>query len=145
MFLEDLNEATSMRLRTIRQHHSVQAAADAFSDSRVGLLVICDDDDRARGVVSKSDLVRHLAGAGAIDVPLTGVMTRSIISASPGDDLRAVWTLMVARKLQNLPLLDHDRRPIGTLDVRDALFAILRLEEDQEHQLINYIAGVGYR
>lgn len=72
-------------------------------------------------------------------------MTRSIVSAAQGDDLRATRELMVTRRLQNLPLLDHDHRPVGTLDIRDALQAVLQLEEQQEEQLINYIAGIGYR
>jgi hypothetical protein len=52
---------------------------------------------------------------------------------------------MVRRKLQNLPLLAPNRRPVGTLDIRDALQAMVEFEQEQETQLINYIAGVGYR
>lgn len=145
MIIADLTEATRRRFRALSQESSVQTAANAFSDARVGLVVVCDEADRALGVVSKSDLVRHLAGAGRIDMPVAGVMTRSVFSASPGDDLRTAWELMVARRLQNLPLLDADRRPLGTLDIRDALEAILAFEREQEDQLVNYIAGKGYR
>lgn len=140
----DLPE-TAARLKVVSERSSIRAAADAFSDTRFGLVVVCDDAHAATGVVSKSDLVRHLAQAGRIDVPVTTVMTRAVASASPGADLRAAWQCMVARRLQNLPLLGADRRPVGTLDIRDALQAILRIEEDQESQLINYIAGNGYR
>jgi CBS-domain-containing membrane protein len=73
------------------------------------------------------------------------VMTRAIIAGSPGDDLRGTWELMVRRRLQNLPLLGPNRRPVGTLDIRDALQTIIELEQAQESQLVNYIAGVGYR
>lgn len=52
---------------------------------------------------------------------------------------------MVHRRLQNLPLLGTDRRPVGTLDIRDALQAMIEIEQDQETQLVNYISGVGYR
>lgn len=145
MMLGDLAEATTMRLKSVGQHQTVRAAAHAFADPRLGLVVVCDGDNRALGVVSKSDLVRHLAVAGSVEMPVTEIMTRSIISAAPGDELRATWKLMVSRRLQNLPLLDLDRRPIGTLDIRDALQAVLELEEEQEDQLINYIAGIGYR
>lgn len=145
MMLGDLAEATSMRLRSLGEHHTVRLAADAFADSRLGLLIVSGTDDQVKGVVSKSDLVRHLAVAGSVDSPVTDIMTRTIISAAPGDDLRATWQLMINRRLQNLPLIDADRRAVGTLDIRDALQAILKLEEAQEGQLINYIAGVGYR
>jgi CBS-domain-containing membrane protein len=145
MLIGDLTKATSVRLGTLEQCSSVRDAATTFADARLGLLVICDEHERAIGVVSKSDLVRHLARAGHVDLPVTDVMTRSLISASPGDDLRLTWKVMVQRRLQNLPLLDPNRRPVGTLDIRDALQAIIQLEQDQEDQLVNYVAGVGYR
>lgn len=140
----DLAE-TATRLKVMSERSSVRGVAEAFSDARVGLVVVCEGDGGTVGVVSKSDLVRHLARAGRIDVAVTTVMTRTVASASPGDDLRTAWQFMVARRLQNLPLLGADRRPVGTLDIRDALQAILRIEEDQESQLVNYIAGNGYR
>ena len=93
----DLPE-TAMRLKVMSEHSSVRVVADAFSDTPVGLVVICDDDGGAIGVVSKSDLVRHLARAGRIDVPVTTVMTRAVASASPGDDLRTAWQSMMARR-----------------------------------------------
>jgi len=145
MMLSTLADATRSRFKALGLHHSVQAAAATFADGALGLIVICDAQERAVGVISKSDLVRHLARAGSVHIPVTDVMTTSIISASPGDDLRATWRLMVQRHVQNLPLLDQKRRPVGTLDVRDALQAVLAFEEEQEGQLVNYIAGMGYR
>ena len=52
---------------------------------------------------------------------------------------------MASRQLQNLPLLGDGNQPVGMLDIRDALQAILEREQQQEAQLIDYIAGVGYR
>ena len=72
-------------------------------------------------------------------------MSRAVVFASATSDLRQTWQLMVQRRLQNLPLLGASGRPIGTLDIRDALEAILSNEERQESELINYIAGNGYR
>jgi CBS domain-containing protein len=145
MLIRDLAETTGMRLKVLGEQSSVRAAADAFADRRLGLVIVCDGGERTTGVLSKSDLVRHLARAGRVEALVTEVMTRSIVSANPDDDLRATWQFMAGRRLQNLPLLDAVGRPVGTLDSRDALQAILRLEEDQEHALVNYIAGVGYR
>ena len=145
MLITALAEITRARLRVLREQSPVRAAADAFADRRVGLIIVAGEGEAARGVISKSDLVRHLAGDGRVDAPVVEVMTRHVVFASPTDDLHATWQLMVRRQLQNLPLIDAGRRPVGTLDVRDALEAILLQEERQEDQLINYIAGNGYR
>lgn len=145
MFVSDLTQETRARFRTLDEGSSVREAAGAFADKQVGLLVVCSDSGEASGVVSKSDLVRHMASSGNIGAPLAEVMSRSVVFASPASDLRQTWRLMVQRRLQNLPIIGTSGRPIGTLDVRDALEAILSNEERQESELINYIAGNGYR
>jgi CBS domain-containing protein len=144
MFVRDLAEQILGRFRLIDEASTVQVAADALANPRLGLVVVQDAEQRASGVVSKSDLVRHLARAESVALPVTAVMTRTVITVSPADDLHATWQYMVRQRLQNLPVVGPDRRPVGTLDIRDALAAILEQEESQEQALINYIAGYGY-
>ena len=145
MFVSDLTQETRARFRTLDEKRSVRDAASAFADKPVGLLVVCGTTGETSGVVSKSDLVRHLAGSGNTEAPIAEVMSRAVVFASPHSDLRQTWQLMAQRRLQNLPLLGASGRPVGTLDIRDALEAILSNEERQESELINYIAGNGYR
>lgn len=145
MIVADLGQATGVRLSTLREHASVRSAAAAFDHGQVGLIVVCDDVGRATGVVTKSDLVRHIALAGQIGAPVADIMSRSIISGRTSDDLQDTWSRMLVQRLQNLPLLAPDDRPVGTLDIRDAVQALLSMEQEQEQQLINYIAGCGYR
>ncbi len=145
MIVERLAPVTSARLTILSEDVSVRAAADSFSDIQLGLIVVCGEGGQATGVVSKSDLVRHLARSGAAGTPIREVMTRSIVYCLPGQDLNDAWQSMRLRRLQNMPVLENGRRPVGVLDVRDALQAILREEQDQERLLVNYIAGVEYR
>jgi CBS domain-containing protein len=145
MLISALAGATQARFKALDEKSSVREAADAFSDPQIGLIVICGKDGQTTGVISKSDLVRHLARAGRIGIPVVEVMTRSVVCASSAEDLHETWQLMIRQRLQNLPLVDAARKPVGTLDIRDALEAMLKAEERQEDQLINYIAGYGYR
>jgi CBS-domain-containing membrane protein len=144
MIVANLARKTAARLATIEDHRSVRDTADLFADGRLGLVIVCDAVGLVVGVVSKSDLVRFLAQDGDIGLAVTAVMTRSVIAGSPADELRGTWELMTRRRLQNLPLLAPNRRPVGTLDIRDALQAMVEFEQEEETQLINYIAGVGY-
>jgi CBS domain-containing protein len=143
--IDKLGSATSSRLAAIAATGTIQAAARAFADLNTGLLVVCDEAGRAAGVLSKSDLIRHLAGGGPVGAPLAPAMSRNIVHCAPEDDLYAVWQGMLARRLQNMPVLDADSRPLGVLDIRDALQALLEEEQCQEQVLVNYISGVGYR
>ena len=145
MLVRTLRSAISARLAMVDIDATVRIAASALSNPSVGLVVVCDDDLRAAGVVSKSDLVRHLARAGSAEAAVADLMSRDVVSCGPEDDLHATWQLMAARGLQNLPVLGAESRPLGVLDVRDALKALLEQEEYQEQLLINYVAGVGYQ
>jgi predicted transcriptional regulator len=76
---------------------------------------------------------------------VSAAMSRPIVSCAPEDDLHSTWQMMTARGLQNMPVLVNGDRPLGVLDIRDALAALLDAEEYQEQVLVNYISGVGYR
>jgi hypothetical protein len=52
---------------------------------------------------------------------------------------------MMENRIQNMPVLGNDAKPLGVLDIRDALRVLLFEQEQlQEHMLANYIAGIGY-
>jgi CBS domain-containing protein len=144
MRIDELHSVTVRRLQVIFDGATLEAAALAFSGAHIGLLIVCDKNGAAAGIVSKSDVIRHLAcdGPGA---PVTSLMSRTIISCAPDDDLHDAWRLMVNRNLQNMPVLSTDSTPLGVLDIRDATKVLFEEEELQEHLLINYVAGVGYQ
>jgi CBS domain-containing protein len=140
-----LHPITSARLMTADLYTALRSAALLFAEPGIGLLVICDGDGKAAGVLSKSDLVRHLATSKSNEASVTALMSTPIVSCGPDDGLHSVWQMMMERSLQNIPVLDAGAKPVGILDIRDALKALLEQEEIQEHMLTDYIAGIGYR
>ena len=84
MVIDRLGSTTSARLVAITAAETIQAAAVALSDPNIGLLVVCDEAGRAVGVLSKSDLVRHLADAGPAGAPLAPAMTTKHRPLCPG-------------------------------------------------------------
>ena len=78
MRIDRLNLMTSARLVVIATDATVRTAASALSNPQIGLIVVCDEKGRAAGVVSKSDLVRHLASMGAAEAPVSTLMSRNI-------------------------------------------------------------------
>ena len=144
MRIDSLHAVTSARLAVIGLDATLQAAASSLSRPSIGLVVVCSDTGAA-GVLTKSDLVRHLATAGEADASVAVMMSQPFVSCQPQDDVYGVWQTMTARKLQNVPVLGVGRAPLGILDIRDAMQALLDQEQFQEQMLVNYIAGVGYR
>ena len=143
MRIEKLYPMTSARLTLIDSGAPLRIAAQALSRPGIGLAVVGDRNGRAAGVLSKSDLIRHLTEQ---EQPTTveTLMSREIIFCSPADDLQAAWQAMVEKRLQNMPVLGSDARPLGILDIRDVLKVLFEQEQLQEHMLANYIAGIGY-
>ncbi|MEB6575510.1 CBS domain-containing protein, partial [Escherichia coli] len=62
----------------------------------------------------------------------------------PTDLLSDIWSVMKERHLKNIPILDPASRPIGVLNARDALEALLEELEYQEVLLRDYVMCVGY-
>ena len=145
MRIDTLRNVTMARLALVPIHATLRAAAFALSTPHVGLVVVCDESGRTAGVVSKSDLVRQLALGGDAEAPVAAQMSRDIVSCTPEDDLHTTWKVMAARSLQNIPVLSVDSKPLGVLDIRDALKVLFEQEEYQERLLSNYVAGVGYQ
>jgi CBS domain-containing protein len=145
MRIKSLHAAISARLAAVSLDATLRTAALSLSRPGIGLVVVCGNTGAAAGVLTKSDLVRHLTRAGAADAPVARLMTQPIVSCEPDDDLYGVWQMMTARKLQNMPVLGMDLKPLGILDIRDAMQVLFEQERYQEQILIDYVAGVGYR
>jgi CBS domain-containing protein len=141
--IEKLYPMTSARLMVIDVAASLQAAAVTLSTPGIGLAVVSGKGGQAAGVLSKSDLIRHLTEVDSAPT-VEALMSRDIICCSPADELQAAWQAMVDNRIQNMPVLGADSKPLGVLDIRDALKVLFEQEQLQEHMLANYIAGIGY-
>jgi CBS domain-containing protein len=145
MRIEQLSSVTSARLMVVGVDAAPRAAAFLFSRPGIGLVVVSHENGAAAGVLSKSDLIRHLADPGPAETTVAALMTQPIVSCSPDDDVHSVWQTMAAQSLQNVPVLDAYSKPLGILDIRDAMKVLFEQEELEERMLANYIAGIGYQ
>jgi CBS domain-containing protein len=141
----DFAAVTKARLAVIATNGTLRNAAVALSGPHIGLVVICAENGTVAGVVSKSDLVRYLMLDAIPDASVVVQMSRDIVSCRPEDDLYSTWKVMVAGGFQNIPVLGTDSKPLGVLDIRDAMKALFEHEEHQERLLFDYVASVGYQ
>lgn len=59
--------------------------------------------------------------------------------------LETLWLDMNARGLKNIPVIDVADAPIGVLNARDILQALLSQSVNEESMMRDYVMGVGYR
>ena len=132
------------RLITIRDEATLMDAAKLLREPDVDLVVVCNADERMVGVISKTDVVRQMSQGRESEHAASAVMTRTVVSFRPDDLLHDVWTTMKHRRLKNVPILDQDSRPIGVLNARDVLEALLEDVEHEETLLRDYVMRIGH-
>jgi CBS domain-containing protein len=135
------------RLATLSPKAGVRDAAAILSNAGTPLIVVCDDDGVAVGVISRTDVIKRLVGAsqGALDTSAESMMTRSVLACQPDEVLQDVWKNMNARLLRCAPILDGNRRPQGVLHARDIARTLLDEATYEELLLRDYVMGVGYQ
>ena len=141
-----LKAVAHSRLVTATLQTRLLEAAQKLADTQIGLVVVCDPDGVIAGVISKSDIVRqigHCLGS-ACQTLACDLMTTNVVCCHPDDSLSDVLAVMEQRSLVHIPLLDEKRRPIGVLNARDALRALVQAGEYEETLLRDYVMGIGY-
>lgn len=146
MLVERILSAARERLITIGDDAPLIDAARLLRELDTDLVVVRCSDGLLTGVITKTDIVRqisHCRGA-ACTTTASAIMTDAVIYCHPGDQLHDVWLTMKDRRLKNIPILDRDSRPIGVLNARDALEALLGEVEYEGVLLREYVMCVGY-
>lgn len=146
MRVERVLPAASQRLITIGDDASLTDAAKLLREPDSDLVVVCNGDKRMVGVITKTDIVRQVGQRRESEstTAASTVMTRTVVSWRPGDLLHDMWTIMKDRRLKNVPILDQNSRPIGVLNARDLLEALLKEVEHEETLLRDYVMNIGH-
>jgi CBS domain-containing protein len=114
-------DVMSFRLVAVRPDESVRVAISRMLEENVGSVAVCEDS-RLVGMFTERDVLR-LAGedGGAFaDAKVADVMTRTLVTASPDDDVLAAAQMMGARRIRHLPVVQGDNI-LGLIGIRDVL------------------------
>ena len=146
MIVDRLLAAARERLVMIASDAPLTAAAALLRDLDKDIVVGHDSEGRLAGIITKTDIVRQISrcqGAACMTAA-SAVMTQAVVFCRPSDLLREVWIVMKERHLKNIPILDQQSRPLGVLNARDALEALLEELQYEEVLLREYVTCVGY-
>lgn len=135
------------RLAVLEVGRTVGDAAELMAGTDADLVVVCAGGVIV-GVVTASDVFAHLSNrlpGLADDADIGAIMTEDFVSCLPTDYLVDVWLTMNERNLQSVPIVDAELKPLGVLQIRDALQGLLLEATVESAMLRDYISGVGYR
>lgn len=146
MFVESLLPEARERLVTIADDaHLIEAAR--LLGSGTDILLVCSATGILRGVITKTDVVAQISqcqGAGCL-ASSSIAMTQDVMLCQSGDLLEDLWHRMNERSLKNIPFVDEESRPLGVLNARDILQALLKESTTEEALMRDYVMGFGYR
>src|SRR5438874_13839126 len=106
--VQHILEDSRKRLAVLSPTAEVCEAAEILANPNTPLIVVCDSDGIAVGVVSKSNIIRALAGEkdSAVKMSIGDVMTNPVLSCHVEQVLKEVWDTLNASSLRSIPVLD---------------------------------------
>ena len=146
-FVREIVDVARKRLVIIRDDAQLIEAAKYLDGRHINLVVICDKAGTMVGIITRTDIVRMMAvcqGCGCT-APVATAMTKDVTCCHPSDLLRDVWTIMKDHNLLHVPIVDENYKPLGVINARDALLALMENSEFETSILRDYVMNVGYR
>ncbi len=108
----------------VRENMNVKKVLLAITRARAGSASVIGSNGRLSGIFTDGDLRRHLErDPGLIDRKVKDVMTKNPTTITKDKLAAEAFDILRSRKIDELPVVDERKRPIGLIDVQDLLKA----------------------
>ena len=126
----DLLAVKGPSIVTIKPSETIGALAQRLREKRIGAAMVSRDGQTFEGVISERDIAYGLSvHMGELHkMPVSALMTKTVVTCSPEDNVAKVASTMLTRNIRHLPV-EVDKRLIGIISMRDVLNS--RLDELQ--------------
>ena len=130
------------RVVTVPGDTTVGAAVRILNQERIGALVVSDDAATVQGILSERDVVRGLVsnGAGLLDMPVSGLMTKTVSTCGLDDDIQGIMSEMTRSRIRHLPVV-VDGKLRGMISIGDVVKNRLEELETEANALRDYVSG----
>ncbi|MDR3639814.1 MAG: nucleotidyltransferase family protein [Humidesulfovibrio sp.] len=108
--------------------------------SHLQIALVVDGDGRLLGTVSDGDVRRAILAGKALTAPVSEIMYSKPTTASPEADRESLLSLMQAKVLRQIPILDAQGRVVGLESMMDLLS-----KEEQPNAVVLMAGGRGQR
>jgi CBS domain-containing protein len=128
-------------VHTVHAEASLEEAAGALNEKKVGALVVVAEGGAIVGVLSERDIVREVArrGAGCLEDTVGDVMSRDVVTAAPTETIDEGLARMTDRRIRHLPVLDSGKL-IGIVSIGDLVKHRIAAVEAEAAAMQAYIA-----
>ncbi len=107
---------------TARPSSTVLDVSQQLSEKKIGAIVVVGDDGDVAGIISERDVVRLVAkhGAVALDMPVSDVMTREIVSCNLAVTVDELMAMMTRGRFRHVPVIE-EHALIGIISIGDVV------------------------
>lgn len=143
MIIQSILAAKGTTVATTSSAATVRDAVLTMRELGISALVVSDADRRIDGIVSDRGIIRALADRGTeiMDMPVTEVMTRTVITCTPEDHITGVMNLMTERRIRHVPVADGQGRLAGLVSIGDVVKHRIDEIRDEAEHMRDYITN----
>lgn len=136
MNVADILAAKNAVAISIKPNDTIQALCHLLKERKIGAAVVSRDGVTIDGIITERDIAFALATKGGelASMPVSSLMTKDVITASPTDDPGRVASTMLARSFRHIPVSDNGRY-VGMISIRDVLKERVAELQEQAAQL----------
>ena len=136
---EIVNAKDTHDVITITPDAGVRELIATLAEHNIGALVVSTDGVALDGIVSERDVVRHLHHDGTvINNTVSAIMTTTVQTCSPEDDLDEVMATITQRRFRHIPVVEGGQ-VIGIVSIGDVVKHKIGQLEFERDQLDGYI------
>lgn len=117
--VKDLMEVPPVTISTAA---TVDEAAATMWEKNIGSVIVVGESGEMEGIVTERDMLFAITkGLTARDVPVSGIMSKTELKATPTQGIATAVETMRKGGVRHLPVVDKNGMPVGMLSMRDAL------------------------
>ena len=121
-----IGDVMTLRIVAVRPEETVQVAIARMLEENVGSVAVCDDGSLV-GIFTERDVLRLAGQEGGLgDARVGDVMTRTLYTVTPEDDVVDAAAIMGERRIRHLPVV-QDGKLCGVVGIRDVLRILVEL------------------
>lgn len=122
MKVKDVLATREPRVVATTPERTVRDVVDLLAWEEIGAVMVRDWEGVIIGIFSERDVVHGLAADGEklLSMEVGEVMTTTVVSCGPEDDINDVIGMMAERRFRHVPVIDG-RRIAGIISLRDLI------------------------
>ena len=135
-----LKGKSSQSIISIGPDDGILMAGSLLSRTRIGALVVFDDDGLLVGIVSERDIVREIGikGAQVLNLSVKELMSKKVVTCNTNETAFDVLNKMTLGRFRHIPVMDN-KKMIGLISIGDVVKARLGELNMEKQALEEYI------